>query len=199
MAKPKYSTEGASPKDKKRFVKYLTEDEELILATGFGRHYLRQLFVIQLLLPGIIFILLGVAIGWYSLQWAMAYGILLGFGLATLYSLLKTILTFHSNRYLLTTRRVIIKKGYFTVKLTTALFDKITHIEVDQGFIDRLILHHGTIMIHTAGSNKDELVLKYVEEPIEFKNLLERLISREREQYSRGGTPLVAMEGEVID
>src|SRR5260221_477574 len=198
MARGKYSG-GVSPKDKKHFAGILAEDEELILATGFGKHYLRQLFILQLMLPGLAFILIGLAAVVYFFQLNFILGILIGLGLAVVFSILKTFLTYHSNHYLLTTRRVIIKKGYFTVKLTTALFDKITHIEEDQGFIDRIVLHHGTILIHTAGSNKDELVLRYVEEPIQFKNLLERLIHREREHYSRGSTPLEAVEGEVID
>ena len=114
--------------------------------------------------------------------------------LSILFSLIKTWVTYQANRYLLTTRRVIVKRGFFTVKLASALYDKITHIEVDQSFVDRMFLHHGTILVHTAGSNSDEIVLQYVESPIEFKNILERLINREREQYGRQMSPVVALK-----
>lgn len=107
--------------------------------------------------------------------------------------------THHSHRYLLTTRRVIIKKGLLTYKLTSALYDKITHIEVDQGFLDRIIMHHGKIIINTAGLNKGEITLDFVDNPVEFKNLLERLINREREHYGRTPGPILAVEGEVVD
>jgi len=106
--------------------------------------------------------------------------------------------TYHSNRYLLTTRRVIIKKGIFGVKLTTTLYDKITHLEVDQTIVDRLLLHHGNIIINTAGVTKGEIVLRYVDYPLELKNLLERLINREREQFGLRSTPLQTVEGEII-
>ena len=106
--------------------------------------------------------------------------------------------TYHSNRYLLTTRRVVIKKGIFGVKLSATLFDKITHLEVDQSFVDRLLLHHRSIVINTAGMNKGEINLKFVDYPMELKNLLERLINREREQFGLRGATLEEVEGEII-
>lgn len=83
--------------------------------------------------------------------------------------------------------------------MTSALYDKITHIEVEQGFLDRLIMKHGTVIVNTAGMNKAEIKIEYVDAPIEFKNLLERLINRERESFGRPTGPVVAVEGEVIE
>ncbi|KKQ67004.1 MAG: hypothetical protein US86_C0002G0121 [Candidatus Daviesbacteria bacterium GW2011_GWA2_38_24] len=197
MAK-QYYKEQASLKEKQSFAKYLAEDEELIIATSFSSTYLRQRFIIQLVLPGAVFVLLGLGLS-YFYKFDLLWGLLLGLMLSILFSLIKTWVTYQANRYLLTTRRVIVKRGFFTVKLASALYDKITHIEVDQSFVDRMFLHHGTILVHTAGSNSDEIVLQYVESPIEFKNILERLINREREQYGRQMSPVVALEGEVVD
>ena len=87
---------------------------------------------------------------------------------------------------------------HFGVKLTTTLYDKITHLEVDQTIMDRLLLHHGSIIINTAGVTKGEIILKYVDYPLELKNLLERLINREREQFGLRSSPLQAVEGEII-
>jgi uncharacterized membrane protein YdbT with pleckstrin-like domain len=92
-----------------------------------------------------------------------------------------------------------VKRGMFNVKLMSALYDKITHIEVDQSFLDKLLMHKGTVIIHTAGSNKDELTLAFIEYPIEFKNILERLINRERRDTQGGSTPLVEVEGEIVE
>ena len=69
---------------------------------------------------------------------------------------------------------------------------------VDQSIIDRLLLHHGTIVVNTAGVSKGEIVLKYVDYPLELKNLLERLINREREQFGLRGATLTEVEGEII-
>lgn len=196
MAKFHYR-ESPSEKQKKAFKKYLSEDEELVLVTNLSQAYIRSKFIMYLLFPGLLFFGFGLGLGWLlgiSKIWALISAFIGMFGSA----ILKTMHTFHSNRYLLTTRRVVIKKGIFGVKLTAALFDKITNLEVSQSFIDRLLLHHGTILINTAGMNKGEISLKFVDYPMELKNLLERLINREREQFGLRGATLTEVEGEII-
>lgn len=197
MARLHYK-ESPTQKQKDAFRKFLSEDEELILVTSFSKAYIRSKFIIYLLFPGIIFFGFGLGAGWLlglSKTWAL--------GLATvsmiLFALLKTMHLFHANRYLLTTRRLIIKQGLFSVKLTAALFDKITHLEVDQGILDRMLLHHGHIIVNVAGMHKGEIILRYVDYPLELKNLLERLINREREQFGLKGVTLTEVEGEIIN
>lgn len=196
MAKFHYK-DSPSQKQRNTFKKYLSEDEELVLVTSLSQGYLRSTFIIYLLFPGMIFLIGGLALGWFlglSRIWAVTLGVAGMF----ISALLKTIYVYHANRYLLTTRRVIIKKGILGVKLSTTLFDKITHLEVDQSIIDRWLLHHGSIIINTAGMNKGEIILKYVDYPMELKNLLERLINREREQFGLRGATLTEVEGEII-
>jgi len=196
MAKFHYR-ESPTQKQKDAFKKYLSEDEELILVTGLSAAYMRNKFIMYLLFPGLLFFGLGLGLAWVlgmSKVWALSFG----FVAMLTSTILKSMHTFHSNRYLLTTRRVVIKKGIFGVKLTATLFDKITHLEVDQSFIDRLLLHHGSIIINTAGMNKGEINLKFVDYPMELKNLLERLINREREQFGLRGATLTEVEGEII-
>lgn len=197
MAKLHYQ-DSPTEDEKKSFARFLAEDEELVLATGLGKLYLRSYFIMALAWPG--FILLGTGLGLaYFLNFNLGYGLLIGLITASLVAFSKTRFLYHANRYLLTTRRLIIKRGVLTVKMTAALYDKITHIEVVQSFFDKLFMHHGTIIVNTAGTNKDEIVLKYVDYPIEFKNLLERLINREREQYGFRSGPVVTVEGEVVE
>lgn len=196
MAKFHYR-ESPTQKQKNAFRKYLSEDEELVLVAGFSQAYIRSKFIIYLFFPGMLFLALGLGFGWLlglGKIWALVLGITLMF----LVALIRTMHIYHANRYLFTTRRVIIKKGLFSVKLTAALFDKITHLEVDQSIIDRLLLHHGTIIVNTAGLNKGEISLKFVDYPLELKNLLERLINREREQFGLRGATLTEVEGEII-
>lgn len=196
MAKLRYSKE-VSEKDKRTFKKYLSEDEELVVATGYGRTYLRQRFIIQLVLPGAVFIVVSVFYCYFK-KTDITYGLIGGFLAAILWSFFQTWLIYNAHRYILTTRRVILKQGIFNVKVASALYDKITHIEVDQSLIDRMFLHHGMVIINTAGANKDELVLKYVENPVEFKNVLERLIHQEREYFRRNTERLEPIEGQII-
>lgn len=182
---------------KKTFAPYLSEDEELVLVTGLSKAYIRNRFCMYFLFPGIIFGALAFGAGWIF-QAGLAASLILGLVAASVTATFQTMLLYHANRYLLTTRRVIIKRGLFSVKLTAALFDKITHLEVDQSFIDRLIFHHGSIIVNTAGMNKGEIVLKHIDYPMELKNLLERLINREREQFGLRGVTLNSVEGEII-
>ncbi|MBI2040126.1 PH domain-containing protein [Candidatus Microgenomates bacterium] len=196
MAKFHYR-ESPTLKQRKAFAPYLSEDEELILVTGFSKAYTRSMFTLFLVFPGLIFALAGVGIAWL-LGLSKQMAIILAISLMIFSALLRILHVYHANRYLLTTRRVIIKKGLFSVKLTAALYDKITHLEVIQGLIDRFLLHHGTIMVNTAGLNKGEIVLKFVDYPMEIKNLMERLINREREQFGLRGATITEVEGEII-
>lgn len=196
MAKFHYK-ESPSLKQKKAFSPYLSEDEELVVATSFSKAYIRSMFILYLVWPGIIFLLLGLGLGWFF-HLSKMNTILLSLGLLLLGTIFKTMHLYHANRYLLTTRRVIIKKGIFGVKLTVALYDKITHLEVDQSFIDRMLLHHGSVIVNTAGLNKGEIILKFVDYPMEVKNLMERLINREREQMGMRAQTITEVEGEIV-
>lgn len=197
MAKLHYK-ESPTPAQASSFAHYLAEDEELILVTGLGKAYIRSKFIMYLFLPGLIFGIGGALLGWF-LHFNQTNALILGLSLTVVVAILKTMHIYHANRYLLTTRRVIVKKGLFAVKLYAALYDKITHLEVDQGFIDRLFLHHGTIIVNTAGLNKGEIVLQFVDYPMELKNLMERLINREREQFGLRPGGVTSVEGEIVE
>lgn len=197
MGKPKYS-EGASAHDKKAYAKFLSEDEELIMVTGYGKAYLRNRLAFHIIIPGGIFILLGLVLAYFG-KVNIGYGLLAGLLVAVVIATVKVMWINAARKYILTTRRVIIKHGLFSVRLTSALYDKITHLEVDQAFIDRIIYHHGTLIISTAGQDKGELKLEYIEDPLRFKSLLERLINREREQYGHPSGAVLTVEGEIVE
>lgn len=196
MAKLHYK-ESPIPAQESSFAHYLAEDEELILVTGLSKAYIRSKFVLYLIFPGVVGFGLGIGLG-KLLGWSLNVSLIAGTLLMLLLALVKTLHLYHANRYLLTTRRVIIKQGLFSVKLTAALYDKITHLEVDQSFFDRILLHHGTIIINVAGMHKGEIILKYVDWPMELKNLMERLINRERVQFGTRMGPITTIEGEIL-
>jgi hypothetical protein len=197
MASKLHFKESPTAAQKKSFAPYLSEDEDLILVTGLSSAYIRSQYCIYLFFPGIIFGALGYGAG-YFFHLVPGYCLLLGLAAAMVVAFIKSFHLYHSNRYLFTTRRVIIKRGIFSVKVTAALYDKITHIEVDQSFTDRFLLHHGKVIINTAGMNKEGIVLKFVDYPLELKNLLERLINREREHIGGSAGSVSAVEGEII-
>lgn len=65
MAKLHYK-ESPTENEKKAFAPVLAEDEELILATGLGRAYLRSKFIVGIMWPGGIFIVLALALFYFA-------------------------------------------------------------------------------------------------------------------------------------
>jgi uncharacterized membrane protein YdbT with pleckstrin-like domain len=169
-------------KNLKKHLRLLSTDEEIKVITGYSSLHLRERFVVHLLFPGVVFLVIGA--GWaFFLHWELIYGVALGLIPAAALSALVTWIISKSHRFILTTRRIILREGFFKVKVSSVLYDKVTHISVDQSLFDRLVLRHGTIVIDTSGSSGDELVLKYVDEPIKFKNILEHLIHKHQSSH----------------
>lgn len=151
---------------KRKLSNYLAPDEEIVLATGVGRRFVQtKLLGSVLTIP----LLIGIV------------------------SLARTVYLTQALTYLLTNRRVLVKKGLYSISLTSVPYDKITHIIVAQTFIERYGLNSGRIVIYTAGYDQREIVLDHVEAPIEFKNILEDLIAKERHQMI--GPPQQPVEG----
>ncbi len=200
MARQHYK-ENVSQKERHRFARFLAEGEELILVTGYSTMHIREIFIMALAIPGFFFMAIGFGAGFFPNHdiTRAGYGLLIGLVIAGIVGFFKAYFVHHSHQYLMTTRRLIIKKGFFVVNLTSALYDKMTHIEVFQGFVDRFFMYQGKVIINTAGMNKGEITLEHVGYPVEFKNLLERLINREREQYGRPTGPVVSLEGELVE
>ena len=139
--------------DNKKYLKYLAKGEEIVSVFGIGNRYFWTNVIIFFPLS---FLLIGLPF------------------------LLKVIHLRHSKTYLLTNRRIIVKDGVFSVKTTSAPYDKITHLEVKEGFFMKLSYGVGDITIHTAGRSPIEINLVKIHNPLEVKNLLEELIINER-------------------
>lgn len=75
-------------------------------------------------------------------------------------------------KYLVTDKRVIVKKGLIGQSTISADYSKITDVAVQQGILGRLILHTGTIVLNTAGTDLGEVILKWVQDPFEAKNAI---------------------------
>ena len=152
-----YLSKPLKEKLKRKLAKYLSSGEEIVLATGVGRRYAQTQVVGSLLLLPVLIGLVGLS---------------------------KVIYLIHALTYILTTRRVLIKRGIYSIKLTSIPYDKITHITVAQNFLEQYALNSGRIVIYTAGYDQREIVLEHVEAPLEFKNILEDLMIKERQLVS---------------
>jgi membrane protein YdbS with pleckstrin-like domain len=94
--------------------------------------------------------------------------------------ILKLIHLKHKMAYIFTDRRVLVKDGVLSVKLTSAPYDKITHLTVKEDFLKKISYQIGDITIHTAGPTPIETDLIKIQHPMKVKNLLEELIVKER-------------------
>ena len=66
MSAKKIYQEGATPQDKKAFERYLSEDEELVIATGFGTTFMRHQYIYNILWPGGVGFIVGLAYSYFK-------------------------------------------------------------------------------------------------------------------------------------
>jgi len=151
----------ATDAERKKYADYLAEGEEIMAVFGIGDRYF---WINTFCLAPLSLILIGLPF------W------------------LKLIHLKHSKTYILTDRRVVVKDGVFSTKLTSAPYDKITHITVREDFLTKISYGVGDITIHTAGPTPVEIDLIKVQEPMRVKNLIEELIIRERSLLNSGGS-----------
>lgn len=178
MAKHHYPEE-PSESDLKAAKKFISPYEKLGLITGYGDLWIRQQFTRKVIFPGGIFIVLALIYAFFR-HVSYTYALLIGFILSIIYAIIATAYLKKSHKYILTSRRLIVISGIFHIKVTSVLYDKITHIEIDQPFLHRVFFRHGTIILNTAGGEKDFIKLHYVQAPMEFKSILERLVNENR-------------------
>lgn len=80
-----------------------------------------------------------------------------------------------ANTFVMTNRRVIVKKGWLNTSVKSVDYDRITDVSVEQSFLDKIFYRSGTLSISTAGGDGYELVLNCVHEPHELKKTLSDL------------------------
>jgi len=171
----------ASEKDKIKFAHYLAEGEEIIAVFGIGNRYFwltlvsyLALVIVLAIYPLILSRILDLTVNIFFYLPAILVGVI-GFPY-----IIKLIHLKHKMTYIFTDRRVLVKDGVLSVKLTSAPYDKITHLTVKEDFLKRISYQIGDITIHTAGPTPIETDLFKIQYPMKVKNLLEELIIKER-------------------
>ena len=154
----------------------------MLYFTGVSHMYLVRIFLIRFLIPGVIFIIIGFG-GVYYFTKSPVVALLAGYALSFIVTYIQIYFMSKGTQYILTNKRLISQQGYFNVSLTSAVYDKITHVEVYQSFIERSLYKYGRLMIHTAGSKDREIVLENIAHPLKFKNILEKLIDEGQSGY----------------
>lgn len=81
-----------------------------------------------------------------------------------------------SNEFVLTNKRILVKRGWLSTHIKTIYYNRITDISISQTFLERFITS-GTLSISTAGSDGYEVVLYHIGTPYKTKQLLFKLRS----------------------
>lgn len=175
----------ATDQEKQRLSPYLAEGEEIVAVFGIGERYFWIIIISYFLL-----VVMLIVYPWAILklpdlesvgQWRYLFylpaALVSAIGLPYIARLVHLK---HKMTYILTDRRVLVKDGVLSVKITSAPYDKITHLTVKEDFLTRISYQIGDITIHTAGPTPIETDLIKVQHPMRVKNLLEELIIKER-------------------
>lgn len=141
-------------KQRRKFAKYLARGEEIVYICGIGKRF------------------------FYSKLASSAPFALVLIGLPALFKIMRKK---HSLLYIFTNHRVLVKHGIFSIELLSAPYDKITHITVSQSFFNKLFFDAGDVIINTAGPTPVKVEMEHIEKPFAIKNLLEELITQEKE------------------
>lgn len=145
-----------SKSKKKRLAKFLSKGEEIILITTIGSRYFWLKFVA--LLP-LAFLFVGIPKLGQLIRMRQSY------------------------IYVLTTRRFLIIRGIFSRKIVTAPLTAITHVTIEQSFLQRFLFNTGHLVIITAGFDQREIVIENIGNPVEFKILIEELTEKIEEGW----------------
>lgn len=183
MAAPKIKR--ADTGEKKKYAHFLAEGEEVVAVFGIGERYfwysILSYLILVLFLAGYPQLLKLIS----EFSFIASYGnwLYVPALIVTLIGLpfiLRLIHLKHRMTYIFTDRRVLVKDGVLSVKLTSAPYDKISHLTVKEDFLKRISYQIGDITIHTAGPTPIETDLIKIQHPMKIKNLLEELIIKER-------------------
>jgi membrane protein YdbS with pleckstrin-like domain len=170
--------------DIKKYQKYLAPGEELAYVTHIGNKYYWSIvascimvFIMLASITPLYYTWLEVLPVWIALPISLS-------GALVLIPLTKILHERHSLVFIFTSRRVIIKKGIFSISITTAPYDKITHVQVEQKLLERMFYDTGTMIVHTAGPTPVEMKLVHIEKPFAVKNIVDDLTHQERKYHS---------------
>jgi uncharacterized membrane protein YdbT with pleckstrin-like domain len=80
-----------------------------------------------------------------------------------------------SNAYAFTNKRVLIHKGWLSTVTTSVDYSKITDVSVIEKFFERVLFGSGELVINTAGTANEEILLKHIAAPHDVKKELDEI------------------------
>lgn len=178
-----------SKSQKKKIAKLLSSGEQVVYVTTVGKRYfyinLLFLLVIPLIFTYVAIFMFFDIITIPNYSYLKYLGIIpLGLLIANTPKYSHLIRMRQSFTYALTNRRFLIIRGIFSRKIVTAPLTAITHVTVEQSFLQRFIYNTGHLVIITAGFDQREIVIENIGNPLEFKILIEELTEKIEDTWS---------------
>ena len=100
--------------------------------------------------------------------------------IATIYSIIITIFGFPRKGYLVREKDISFQKGLIVFKSTSVPFNRIQHVEVNQGILAKMF-KLSTVKIYTAGGNASDLSIPGL--PVEVANNLKAFLSEKISEH----------------
>ncbi len=174
---------------KKKIAKLLSSGEQVVYVTTVGQRYFYLNLLFLLVIP---LILTYIAIFmFFDIIIIPNYSYLKFLGIIPLALLIVNTPKYshlirmrQSFTYALTNRRFLIIRGIFSRKIVTAPLTAITHVTVEQSFMQRFLYNTGHLVIITAGFDQREIVIENIGNPLEFKILIEELTEKIEDTWS---------------
>lgn len=172
-----------SKSQKKRLSKLLSKGEEVVYVTTIGKRYFYVMLLFLLVIP---LVLTYIAIFmFFDIISIPNYSYIKYFGIFPLILLIYNTPKYshlirmrQSFTYAITNRRFLIVRGIFSRKIITAPLTAITHVTVEQSFLQRFVFNTGHLVIITAGFDQREIVIENIGNPLEFKIMIEELTEK---------------------
>lgn len=80
-----------------------------------------------------------------------------------------------ANAFAFTNKRVLVHRGIIATHLISVDFNKITDVQVKESLLEKIFAKTGNLIINTAGTPFNEIILEHVEMPYEIKKKLDSL------------------------
>lgn len=172
----------ASEKKKRQFAHYLNQDEEMLYFTSVSYLYLFNKFIQHFVYSFSVFGGIGLAVYFYF-RFDPSQVVSVITLLALVYAAQRFYFTKEGIQYILTNKRLIVQIGFFHITMHSANYNKITHVEVVQNLLERIFYKYGKIIVKTAGGGLKPIILNHINNPLEFRNVLDHLVAEEKSQF----------------
>lgn len=163
----------------KTWQKIISPQEKIELTFSLGKRYLNTIRWFWFLLASFSFFL-----SFQTIKSENKIIDIIGFALLFLgfilafYSLFGPWYLRKTNNFAFTNRRILVLRGWLSTKLMSVEFDKITNIQVEQKILEKIFFNTGSLIIDTAGTSSQEIIITNIEEPYKIKAKLDELMSK---------------------